>query len=152
VYVQTKKRVLIMVENLFDKCLYFTVSKLSRTITKMAEEEFAKTGLSPTYGFLVMTVNEKPGISQNEICDVLHIAPSTLTRFIDKLEGKGLVLRKSEGKNSFIYSTEKGIELQKEIEKAWLGLYNRYSEILGYEEGEKITKITNDTFNKLEKR
>jgi len=140
-----------MVEDLFDKCLYFTVSKLSRAITKMAEEEFTKTGLSPTYGFLLMTVNEKPGISQNEICEVLHIAPSTLTRFIDKLEGKGLVQRKSEGKNSFIYSTEKGIEHQKEIEKAWLNLYNRYSEILGYEEGEKITEIVNDAFNKLEK-
>jgi len=141
-----------MIEHLFNKCLYFTVSKLSRTITKMAEEEFAKTGLSPTYGFLLMTVNEKPGISQNEICEVLHIAPSTLTRFIDKLEGKGLVERKSEGKNSFIYSTEKGKEQQNEIEKAWQSLYHRYSEILGYEEGDKLTEIVNDAVNKLEKK
>ena len=141
-----------MVEHLFNKCLYFTVSKLSRAITKMAEEEFAKTGLSPTYGFLIMTVNEKPGISQNEICEVLHIAPSTLTRFIDKLEGKGLVTRKSEGKNSFIYSTEKGMELQKEIEKAWKDLYDRYSEILGYEEGEELAKTTNDAVSRLEKK
>lgn len=141
-----------MIEHLFDKCLYFTVSKLSRVITKMAEEEFAKTGISPTYGFLLMTVNEKPGISQNEICKILHIAPSTLTRFIDKLEGKGLVTRRSEGKNSFIYSTEEGMEHQKEIEKAWMSLYHRYSEILGYEEGEKLTEIVNDAVNKLEKK
>lgn len=141
-----------MVDHLFNECLYFTVSKLSRAITKMAEEEFAKTGLSPTYGFLLMTVNEKPGISQNEICEVLHLAPSTLTRFIDKLEGKGLVTRKSEGKNSFIYSTEKGKEQQKDIEKAWLSLYHRYSEILGYEEGDKLTETVNDAVNKLEKK
>lgn len=141
-----------MVEHLFNQCLYFTVSKLSRAITKMAEEEFAKTGLSPTYGFLLMTVNERPGISQNEICEVLQISPSTLTRFIDKLEGKGLVIRKSKGKNSFIYSTEKGMEHQKEIEKAWKDLYERYSEILGYEEGEKLTEITNAAVNKLQRK
>ena len=141
-----------MIENSFDKCLYFTVSKLSRAITKMAEEEFAETGLSPTYGFLLMTVIERPGISQNLICEVLHIAPSTLTRFIDKLEGKGLVVRKSEGKNSFIYSTEKGIEFQESIEKARANLYNRYSEILGYEEADKLAKIVNDAFNRLEKK
>ena len=141
-----------MIENSFDKCLYFTVSKLSRAITKMAEEEFAETGLSPTYGFLLMTVIERPGISQNLICEVLHIAPSTLTRFIDKLEGKGLVVRKSEGKNSFIYSTEKGIEFQESIEKARANLYNRYSEVLGYEEADKLAKIVNDAFNRLEKK
>lgn len=141
-----------MVEHLFNQCLYFTVSKLSRAITKMAEEEFAKTGLSPTYGFLLMTVNERPGISQNEICEVLQISPSTLTRFIDKLEGKGLVIRKSKGKNSFIYSTERGMEHQKEIEKAWKDLYERYSEILGYEEGEKLTEITNAAVNKLQRK
>jgi len=141
-----------MIENSFDKCLYFTVSKLSRAITKMAEEEFAETGLSPTYGFLLMTVIERPGISQNHICEVLHIAPSTLTRFIDKLEGKGLVVRKSEGKNSFIYSTEKGIEFQESIEKARANLYNRYSEVLGYEEADKLAKIVNDAFNRLEKK
>jgi DNA-binding MarR family transcriptional regulator len=118
----------------------------------MAEEEFAKTGVSPTYGFLLMTVNEKPGISQNEICEILHIAPSTLTRFIDKLEVKGFVTRRSEGKNSFIYSTEKGKEHQKEIEKAWLSLYNRYSEILGYEEGDRLSKLVDDAVNKLEKK
>jgi len=141
-----------MVEHLFNNCLYFTVSKLSRVITKMAEEEFAKTGLSPTYGFLLMTVNEKPGISQNEICDILHLAPSTLTRFIDKLEGKGLVTRKSEGKNSFIYSTEEGISKQNEIERAWKDLYERYSSILGYEEGNKLTELTNEAFNLIEKK
>lgn len=141
-----------MVEDIFNKCLYFTVSKLSRSITKMAEEEFSKTGISPTYGFLLMTVNEKPGISQNEICEILHLAPSTLTRFIDKLEGKGLLVRRTEGKNSFIYSTEKGKEHQKEIEKAWLSLYNRYSEILGYEEGEELSKLVNNAVLKLEKK
>lgn len=139
-----------MVENLFNDCLYFTVSKLSRTITKMAEEEFAKTGLSPTYAFLLMTVNEKPGISQNEICQVLHIAPSTLTRFIDKLEVKALVTRKSEGKNSFIYSTEKGINHQREIEKAWMDLYDRYSKVLGYEDGGRLAELTNKAAKKLE--
>ena len=31
------------------------------------------------------------------------------TRFIDKLEGKGLLVRKIEGKNVYVFSTEKSI-------------------------------------------
>jgi DNA-binding MarR family transcriptional regulator len=118
----------------------------------MAEEEFMKTGLSPTYGFLVMAVNERQGISQNELCEILHVAPSTLTRFIDKLEGKGLVTRRTEGKNSLIYTTEKGKELQKDIEKAWKDLYNRYSEILGKEDANDLTASVHNAVEKLEEK
>jgi MarR family transcriptional regulator, organic hydroperoxide resistance regulator len=141
-----------MVDNSFCSCFYFTTSKMARSINKMAQEEFSTTGLSPTYAFVLMTVNEKPGIAQNEICEIIHVTPSTLTRFIDKLEGKGLVKRHNEGKNSFIYSTEEGIKLQKDIEKSWTNLYARYSKILGYEEGDKLTKLIDEAGNKLEGR
>lgn len=46
------------------ECLYFTANRLGRVITKMAEDEFAASGLSPTSAFLLMAVFEKEGISQ----------------------------------------------------------------------------------------
>ena len=74
----------------------------------MADEEFRITGLSPTYAFLLSILNEGDGITQKEIGEVLDVTPSTITRFIDKLENSGHLERRIEGKNSFIYSTEKG--------------------------------------------
>lgn len=130
-----------MIEEYFKNCLYFTASKLARIITKMAEEEFAATGLSPAYAFLLMIVNDRPGITQQDLGIALHITPSTVTRFIDKLEVKGLVTRTVEGKNSLINLTKKGLAVQEKIGQAWSSLYDRYSEILGEEEGDSLTHL-----------
>jgi DNA-binding MarR family transcriptional regulator len=136
----------------FCECLYFTVSRLSRLMNKMAEESFAKIGLSPTYAFLMMLVKDHPGISQKELSEQLHITPSTITRFIDKLEHKGLVQRRNEGKSVLIDPTENGLKLQDEIKQCWENLYNRYSEILGYQEGQNLTNLTHQASELLEEK
>lgn len=141
-----------MINDYFNNCLYFTVSKLSRAITKMAEESFQKTGLSPTHAFLMMLVIEKPGISQSELAEALHLKPSTITRFVDKLVDKGLIERKTEGKRSFNFPTENGEAILKDINDGWKILFRSYSEILGEEEGKELNKLINEAGNKLEKK
>lgn len=152
-YKQSEKErnnIMAEVDKLLCDCLYFTANRLSRVIGKMAEEEFLITGLSPNYALLVNIVNDHDGISQKEIGQSLHMKPSTITRFIDKLESKKLVERRSEGKNSFIFSTKEGKELQKDIDKAWQSLHDRYSKIIGCEEGEELTLKLNMVGNALE--
>ncbi|MBU5485218.1 MarR family transcriptional regulator [Clostridium sp. MSJ-11] len=133
-----------------SNCLYFTVNKLSRVIGKMAEEEFEITGLSPTYALLINIVNVNKGVGQKEIGEALHMTPSTITRFIDKLEVKGLVIRKCEGKNCRIYPTEKGQKLQPDIDKAWSNLHERYSKILSYEKEKQLIETIDKIGIKLE--
>ncbi|RUT33577.1 MarR family transcriptional regulator [Paenibacillus zeisoli] len=140
-----------MIDYFFENCLYFTVNKLSRAITKMAEESFRKTGLSPTHAFLMMLVIEKPGISQSELAENLHLKPSTITRLVDKLVVKGLIERKSEGKRSLNYPTEQGSAILKEIKDGWKVLLHAYSDILGEEEGKALNKLIHEAGNKLEK-
>ena len=66
------------IDKLLHHCLYFTANRMSRIITHMAEEEFRVTGISPTYAFLLMIVNENDGISQKDflvsICAVKNRA------------------------------------------------------------------------------
>jgi DNA-binding MarR family transcriptional regulator len=47
----------------------------------------------------------------------LHIAPSTSTRFVKKLELKKLVVRENERKLTRIYLTEDGVKIQEQIKK-----------------------------------
>lgn len=141
-----------MMNDHFCECLYFTVNRLSRLMNKMAEESFAKIGLSPTYAFLLMLAKENPGISQKELSEKLHITPSTITRFIDKLEHKKLAGRKSEGKSVLIYLTEDGLELQDEIKQCWENLYHNYSKILGYQEGQALTSFIHQACESLEEK
>jgi DNA-binding MarR family transcriptional regulator len=135
---------------ILDNCLYFSVNKLSRAITRMAEDSFKRTGLSPTHAFCLMLVNNKPGISQSELAEQLHMTPSTITRFIDKLVVKGLLERKAEGKRSFIFPTEDGESSQADIRAAWKDLYRSYSAILGEEAGKELTKLTREAADTLE--
>jgi DNA-binding MarR family transcriptional regulator len=118
----------------------------------MAEEEFKKTGLSPSHAFALMVINTEQGLSQNEISKNLNIKPSTTSRFLDKLESKGFVTRKVKGKVSYLYPTKKGAELQEEIEKCWKSLHQRYSKILGEKEGAELTSLTYNAANELENK
>ncbi|WP_028778837.1 MarR family winged helix-turn-helix transcriptional regulator [Shimazuella kribbensis] len=138
-----------MIEKLLNECLYFTVSNLAHEAGKIATEEFASIGLSPTYAYLVLIVKAEPGITLTDLCAILHIAPSTGTRFIDKLIAKGVVERKTEGKLTKIFLTEKGEDLHEEINRCWLKLYDRYSLIFGKEKGDKITQIVLEASNKM---
>ncbi len=136
--------------NIMCNCLYFTSNKLNRTINKIAEEEFLKTGLSPSHALTLMNIINQPGLSQKEISRDMNIKPSTTTRFIDKLESRGLVERKVEGKVSYLYPTQKGIELKTHITQSWGNLYKRYSKILGEKEGIKLTAAINQAAERLE--
>ncbi len=116
----------------------------------MADEVFASTGLSSSYAFLLMTVNEKPGIQPKEISQQLQLTPSTITRFIEKMEHKGLLERKHAGRTTEVYPTKASIKLNKQIKKAWMELYKISSEIFGKEEVTELTEKINSAIQKVE--
>ncbi len=125
-------------ESILHHCLYFTANSLARVITRLAEEEFRRTGLSPSHAFVMMLVNDHPGIGQKELCAQLHLAPSTVTRFIDALVHRGYLSRHADGKASRVYATEAGRKLRRPIADAWESLHRRYAKILGLKEGDEL--------------
>lgn len=128
-------------KSILHNCLYFTANSLARVITRMAEEEFRRTGLSPSHAFLMMLVNDNPGVGQKELCEQLHLAPSTVTRFIDSLVHRKYLTRKSDGKVSRVYATEAGQSIRKPIAEAWKSLHQRYAKVLGVKKGDELTAM-----------
>ncbi len=131
-------------------CLYFTANSLSRIIARMAEEEFSITGISPSHAFLMLLVNASPGIGPTELANELHLAPSTVTRLIDKLAGKGFLERRADGKTIGVYPTEAGAQAQEAIYQAWRRLFERYSVILGEAYSQELTQMIDEASQKLE--
>ena len=115
----------------------------------MADEEFAITGLTSSYAFLLMTVNNKPGIRPQEISEQMQLTPSTITRLIEKMEQRKMLERKSTGRTTEVYPTDKSIELDKKIKEAWRNLYARYSELIEEEEAKNLTARIYETVKKL---
>ena len=101
-------------------CLYFTISKLFRVVNKVAEEAFGELDICPTHAFLMIILQDEPeGMSVNKISESLTIAPSTVTRFVDKLISKKYVERIKMGKQSFTKITEGGKKIMPQVYKAW---------------------------------
>ena len=130
-------------------CLYFSVNALSRVVTRIAEEEFSVTGLAPSYAFVLMTINDKPGINPMEISEVMLLNPSTITRFIEKLEVRGYLKRETSGKFTKIYPTEKSRRLEEHIQQAWQKLFMRYAAVLGENHSRLLTLTIYEATKKL---
>jgi MarR family transcriptional regulator, organic hydroperoxide resistance regulator len=141
---------MITCDSKYCGCLYYSANALARCITKIAEDEFAITGFSPSYGFLIMSINAKPGIQPKELSEIMLLTPSTITRLIEKLEYKGLVERKNVGKTTEVYPTAKSIELEIVIKEAWFNLYKKYTNLLGEEVAKRLTAEIYNATKKFE--
>ena len=138
-------------EEYMHRCPYFTSASFARVISQIADEEcqLGGTGLSPAHVYLIILVNDNEGISPSELAQKLNLAPSTITRMIDKLVTKGILERRTEGKNSMTYPTEKSMEMQKYIVETFQRIYKRFTDVLGRKEGYKLIKMIHEATVKL---
>ncbi len=54
-----------------------------------------------------MMAIDEPGIQPTDLSEELLLTPSTVTRLVEKLEEKKLVMRSNEGKTTKVYPTPK---------------------------------------------
>ncbi|TCZ74817.1 MarR family transcriptional regulator [Flaviaesturariibacter aridisoli] len=96
----------------FARCLYFMSGALARKVEKLAQESWKPLGLSPSHAYLLLAVLEEPGIQPGALAGQLQLQPSTITRLMQKLEEKKLLVRTTEGKVANVYPTPRAKELQ----------------------------------------
>lgn len=134
----------------FCNCLYFTANALARKTEKLASESWKKTGLAPSHAYLVILTLEEPGINAGQAAEQLQLKPSTITRTIEKLEEKKLLIRVTEGKLTNLYPTKKAKEMQPVLKQCVEEFNEKYLAILGREESNRFIKTMNTIADKLE--
>jgi len=134
----------------YCKCLYFTANALARKIEKLAMESWSKVDLSPSHAYLLMLVIEEPGTQPTSLSEHLQLQPSTITRLIEKLETKKLLVRTYESKLTNVYPTPKAKDLLPKLKECFNEFYSRYSEILGKEESVRLVQNMGRIADKLE--
>ena len=128
-------------ESKYCKCLYFTTNALARKVEKLALESWKPVDLSPSHAYLLMMVLEEPGTQPGCIANHLQLSPSTVTRLIEKLEERKLVIRTTEGKQTNVYPSAAAKKLLPTLKACSNHFYNIYSAILGKQESCQL--ITN---------
>lgn len=133
----------------YGDCLYFTTNALARKVEKLAQESWKKIDLSPSHAYLLMAVLEEPGMQPTALAEQLQLQPSTITRLVDKLAVKKLLVRTTEGKTTNVYPTPKAKELLPKMKACLQEFYLRYSRILGKEESSKLVQSMNRMTSRL---
>lgn len=124
----------------YAQCLYFTSAALARKVEKLASQTWKAVGLPPSHAYLLMAVVEEPGIQPSALSVQLHLQPSTITRFIEKLEEKKLLVRTSEGKITNVYPTPKAKALQPQMKECLEQFYQQYARLLGAQESNRLVQ------------
>jgi MarR family transcriptional regulator, organic hydroperoxide resistance regulator len=136
-------------KNYYSDNLYYATVSLSREVAGIAETAFLDLGLTPSDAYLIMTVNEKPRIQPTEISEKILLAPSTITRMIEKLEKRSIVTRKQEGKFTYVSPTAKGNDLYTSILKKWDEINENFLIRLGNDGVSNLVTVTATAATKL---
>ncbi len=111
--------------------IYINSNAIARLTSAAADNKIRPFGFTASYAFVIMAVERRPGIGQKEIGNMFHLAPSTVTRFIDKLEKKGLLKRRQNGKSVSVELTQRGKKLAGEIDRSVQDIEKELSDKMG---------------------
>ena len=133
----------------YCKCLYFTTNALARKVEKLAIEAWKPVNLSPSHAYLLMMVIEQPGVQPGNIAKELQLTPSTISRLIEKLEERNLLLRVTEGKITNVYPSSEGKNMLPELKSCLANFYSKYSAILGKQKSGEMVKAMAELADQL---
>ena len=125
-------------ESKYNHCLYFAANTLARKIEKLAIECWKPVDLPPSHAYLLMMVLEEPGLHPGILANHLQLSPSTITRLIEKLEERKLVLRLTDGRTTKVFPSELGSSLWPILRTCLMEFYNNSCGLIGKNESEKI--------------
>lgn len=91
--------------------MHSAANTFSREITRHFDSYFEEYDLATSYVELILILQGKDELSQNDLADEMKLAPSTITRFVSKLVKKGIVQKKKVGRTAVITLSKKGREL-----------------------------------------
>jgi DNA-binding MarR family transcriptional regulator len=91
--------------------LLWAVDQGLQSVSKRMEAEF---GITAPQRLVLRVVGLRPGIAAGRVAELLHVHPSTLTGILQRLQTRGLLLRKSDprdARRALLHLTNKGKRL-----------------------------------------
>lgn len=117
-----------------DKNCEISISYMFHEINKLFYEniknETKMIGINPTYRFIFMVLSQnKDGLTQSEICDLVHLKKSSVSELLHQMESEELIIREKsllDNRKTIVKLTNKGKSLDKQIK----GVFKKYELIM----------------------
>jgi len=123
---------------------------LARKMEKLATESWKPVGLSPSHAYLLMAVLEEPGMQPGALAVELQLQPSTITRLMQKLEEKKLIVRTNEGKITNVYPTPKAKELHPRMKNCMQHFFGQIHNLVPASEGKPLLEVMGRIADRIE--
>ncbi len=136
-------------ESRYSKCLYFSANALARKVEKLAIESWKAVELAPSHGYMLMMILNEPGVQPTSLAEELQLTPSTISRLLEKLEQKKLVVRTTEGKITNVYPTPKAKEMTNLLKQCVQQFNQAYLNLITKEEGNSMVQSMNKISDRL---
>lgn len=132
---------------LFNDCLLFNARKLEKQLNQLALMQFKSLNIHPTYGYIMLVVEEYGDVRTKDIVNVLGLSSSTVTRMVDKLVKDEYLVRKS----TKMELTKKGQVMIPEIKAAFENFHNCYIEQISQDKIDETILAIQNFLKELEK-
>ena len=125
------------------KHFHTTINHLSRQVSSFFDEQLSGFGLATSYVELLLIIRSNGSCTQKTASELLGLAPSTITRFADKLVKQELIEKEKDGRESILKLTQKGIDTTRKMEVVYRETETKLKEKLGDKYLETTGKLLN---------
>ncbi len=124
-----------------DQCLNFLLARAQQTVHQYFKSRLAEFDVTPVQYGILNCLWRDDNLSPKQIAEKLFLDSSTITGILDRLENKGLLMRKSDPNDRRalrVALTERGIKLREPIEKAIIEANQHYLGAFGQSDYERL--------------
>jgi DNA-binding MarR family transcriptional regulator len=99
--------------------MHSILNSFSREVSRFFDDYFKEYQLATPYVELILLVYQNEKISQKKLGEEMNLAPSTITRFVDKLVKRGLFKKSKNGRLARISLSADGKKLVPYLSKGY---------------------------------
>lgn len=118
-----------------------SVNSFSRTLSAFFDDRLSRFNLATSYIELMILMRKNGGVSQKDIASQLSLAPSTVTRFVEKLKNQGYLTKQRDGRNMTIELTDNGRRVSAEMEREYESIVQDIRDLMGEKYLETVGKL-----------
>lgn len=139
-------------QGMFDKCLYFNVVKLSRTVNSLWESAYLPFGLSPSQAYLLQFILKEPGDTPKNLAKKMDLTLSTVSRLVDGLATRRLIEKKKHNQDkreSNVYPTQNAKKIEKDLTRTTAALRKKVERLIGDKKLSSVVPVLSDLNSRI---